>query len=133
VKTKIIIATLIIIIASLVALLFLPYQIVEYPTHLTVTAENVGVNVDTDALWFGHVPVGGSSARPIVVASSQKSFVKIKAEGELAKWLIVSENNFKLMPDNKKEVMIKLDVPSNAEITSYEGTLSVYFYRPLFR
>lgn len=128
-RIKILIATGIIIVISLVLVLILPYATAQTKMYLTVTEEVYGLNVDADALWFGLIPPGSDSSRPINISSSRDSKVVIKATGELAKWVVVSKNNFKIVAGEKAEVWVKATVPLNAQMGDHEGTLTVYFYR----
>jgi len=129
VRNKILIAAGIIIVVSLVLVLILPYEAAQTKMYLTVTAEEYGLNVDTDALWFGSITPGSSSSRPVNISSSRDSKVVIKATGELAKWIVVSKNNFKIATGEKAEVWIAVNTPTSAQTRDYEGLLTVYFYR----
>jgi|TARA_Y100000310_G_C20665465_1_gene807236 hypothetical protein len=118
-----------VIIIALSVLLFLPYQTVESDMHLTViTGRKVGINTDTDALWFGRMPAGNKGVRPLTITLSKNSKVVIKAEGEMAPWIVVSKNNFKTEPgETTLEVMA--DVPSGTPPGNYTSVLKFYFYR----
>jgi len=96
---------------------------------LTVEYDNVGINVDTDAVWFGGVVQGGASMRPVILTSSRDSKVVVKAKGEFAEWVSVSQNNFKIKADEPFEVQVKAHVPQDAELRNYEGTVVFYFFR----
>jgi len=129
VRNKILILIGIVMIISIITLLMLPYEIARTKMYLTVTEEGYGLNVDTDALWFGSVTAGSGSSRPVNISSPRDSKVVIKATGELAKWLVVSKNNFKIKAGEKAEVWIAVNTPTSAQTRDYEGLFSVYFYR----
>lgn len=106
---------------------FLKYD--EIQVQLTVS-EVVGFNVGTDALYLGSVPPGSSAHRVIHVRNDHFSFgrVNIKAFGDVAPWLSVSDNNFYLRRDEVGDVDVRVEVPEGVARGDYNGTLRVYFF-----
>ncbi len=106
---------------------FLKYD--EVPVQLSVS-DVVGFNVGTDALYFGSVPPGSSAHRVIHVKNDRFAFgrANIKAFGDAARWLSVSDNNFYLRRDEVRDVEVKVDIPRGLDYGDYNGTLRVYFF-----
>ena len=122
-KNKLAILTGVVIVVCFLLLFLAPYRVIEAQAYLTVTQSGVGINLDTDAIWFGSIPLGGSAKRPINISSSKNSRVIIRAEGVLADWMIVSENKFRIVSNEKKEVDIFVSVPTDAPLGFYNGKL----------
>lgn len=93
--------------------------------YLTV-GDKVGLNVDTDAIWFGIVPPGGIGTKHINIAAEKTGEFVIKLHGELASWVSVSENNFVLNKGENRSISVLANVPFNAKKGDYNGTLEVY-------
>ena len=89
-----------------------------------------GFNLNTDAVHFGKVPLGGSAVRNITIQGDSKNHkVVLKAYGELAKWVSTTQNDFKLNAwETRGDIALVLKVPKDAEMRKYEGTLKIYFY-----
>jgi uncharacterized membrane protein len=102
----------------------------EMVLHVAANSSEVGFDTGMDQVKFGWVPAGGYSKKGLDLTNSgADAQVVIKAEGALAKWVEISENNFKLASGESKEVQLKAVVPQNAQPGNYTGTLKVYFYR----
>jgi len=98
---------------------------VSYDMYLTVD-DNVGVNADADAIWFGTVPPAGKGTRQLSFGEGNAGLVVIKTSGELAKWVSVSDNNFIIEANATKTVKVIVSVPADAERRDYVGKLNVY-------
>jgi len=91
----------------------------------------LGFNVDTDKLYFGVIPQGNTGTRRVVIENKnyEKSVVRIKLNGDLKDWIIVSENNFALKRGEAKEVKVEVTVPSDAKKGEYTGGMTIFFTR----
>jgi len=98
---------------------------VSYDMYLTVD-DNVGVNADADAIWFGTVPPAGKGTRQLSFGEGNVGLVVIKTSGELARWVSVSDNNFIIEANATKTVKVIVSVPADAERRDYVGKLNVY-------
>jgi hypothetical protein len=89
----------------------------------------LGFNVDTDAVHFGVTQPGSVGMRPIKVTAGEfLSLVSIEASGEMSGWITISENDFILQPYENRSVQVYLQVPEDAEMGGYfKGTLRVVF------
>ena len=129
-KTKLIIIVLIVcsITAFLTVFLTVSYErpYVSYDMYLTV-GDYVGVNTDTDALWFGTVMPGEMGNRWININSTEQSKVVLEVSGELASWVSVSDNNFIVESGENKSIKVTALVLETAKYGDYAGKLNIYF------
>jgi len=134
-KKKVILAVvllLIVIIALTLAyskLFILGVKEIEFSIKV---GENIGLNVDTDKLYFGTIPMGGGeSNRNIFIQNEKHSLarVNINSYGDKAGWLYVSKNNFFLKKGEGQNIELKIKVPNGAELGSYEGKILIVFTR----
>ena len=94
---------------------------------LTV-GNKVGLNADSDAIWFGIVPPGGIGTRYINIAADKSGTYIVKTRGEpLASWISISENSFVLEKGQNKNITVQASVPTDAEYGDYDGVLEIYF------
>ena len=91
---------------------------------------NLGFNLDSDAIHFGTMFQGDEAKRNIVIKNDNcvKCLVNLKIKGN-SEWISVSDNNFVLKKDETKEIEVKLNPPNDAELKEYFGTLKIYFWR----
>lgn len=97
-----------------------------FPMHVRVTGGVVGFNVTT-ALEFGSVPAEGGSRKTITVENtfdSQKT-ISFRVYGEMAPWVSVSGNSFKLAPHDKTNVSVYAIIPPGTKAGDYYGTLEM--------
>jgi len=93
--------------------------------YLTV-GNQVGLNADNDSINFGIIPPSGIGTRPINIAAGESGKFIIKLEGELASWVYVSDNNFKLARGENNTITVQATVPKDAEYRDYTGRLDVF-------
>ncbi len=94
--------------------------------------DNVGLNVDTDKLYFGTVPKGGGVATRDILVKNEKyerAKVNIKAYSDIKKWVYVSENDFFLERGEEKNLNFNVVVPKDADYGEYGGTIRLIFTR----
>lgn len=106
------------------------YSVVEFDMHAKVVeGKMVGVNIDTDALYFGKIRKGGLSTRWIIVDNQDEDphLIRIRTFGDLSKWVYVSDNNFILANNESRRVTVSCDVPQEAEVGNYTGRLQVVY------
>ena len=98
--------------------------------YITVTQEKeVGLSIDTDALYFGKIPQGCSCERYVNITNSNIKPLKviITFSGSCSKWITPEDNFFILNPNETKTISITADVPKNALPGDYKGTMSTLF------
>ena len=92
-----------------------------------VVTDSVGIDVNSTALVFGGVIPGGSSIKKVLLESDTDKSVKIEiySEGEISKFLEVSENFFTLSKGGNKEVSFIVKIPFGTELGIYDGKVIV--------
>jgi len=99
---------------------------------MDVYIENrAGFNVDTDAIHFGVVPPNATSERKIILhVADFRTNVVIGVSGDLAGWVVVSDNNFIMEPNESRTITVSLFVPGDAKVPDFKrGRLQVLFIR----
>lgn len=125
-KNKLLIAGVIVLfIISSVLLIFNGVKVYQY--SFTV-GNSIGLNVDTDKIYFGTVPVGERSRRTLVIKNTNhKSVVRIKSFGDLSDHLYTSENNFVMEKDETKEINLFMITDQNTKYGKYAGNVVFLF------
>lgn len=102
-------------------------EVKEIDMYLTV-ANYTGFNIDTEAIFFGTVIKGGTARRIITINNYHiESNVFIVIEGDLKKWVSISDNNFTMHPNESRNITISTSIPQNAEFKNYTGKLRILF------
>ncbi len=94
-------------------------------------ADHGGFNLDRDAMHFGLSTPGGSVERSIVFSNEFPFPVRvvIQTEGNISKWLYVSNPDFKIMPNSTETVKFSVYVPSDAAYGIYTGKIRAIYRR----
>ena len=117
---------------SAIAAFLWDYRIAEVKEiPMSFFVENIGgINVGTDALYFGSVPRGSSSSRKIHIEADEELVVTAIALGNISSVVAISENNFMVVPGEKKTIELVATAPlDDPYITAYNGTLRLVFRR----
>jgi len=95
--------------------------------------DHLGFDLNKTALTFGMVVPGGSGSRSMNFSNDHdmRAKVVIRAKGEIADYLIVSENDFILEPGEEKEVGFVVYPPKNISFGLYEGQVDIVLRRIL--
>lgn len=90
-------------------------------------SSGAGFDVSPGKLTFGMFSDGGSASRGITVENlfDEKVLVNIKSEGNIADYLIVSENNFFLEPGESRDLNFVVYAPDNENYGEYVGTVTI--------
>lgn len=108
-------------------MIFNGVQVYEYSV---IVGNHIGFNVDNDKIYFGTVPRGERSRRAIVVKNTDKpSKVRIRAFGDLAGNIKLSDNNFKMQKNETKEITIFMFADSHTNYGKYTGNVIFLFTR----
>jgi hypothetical protein len=96
--------------------------------HLRVS-NYTGFNLDSDALYFGTVPPGGSGARDLIIRNEADSarLVSVVLAGPLAEWVSAGESSLTLSGRENRTIPFQVIVPEGAEFGEYIGTISLIF------
>src|SRR3989344_5220699 len=99
-----------------------------FPIHVKVEKGVAGFNV-TDKLEFGSIPPGSSGKKTILVNNTfpHPRNIYFAAEGQIAKWVSVSNNSFPLGYGEEADIDVFLAVPPDTESGDYYGTLVLYY------
>ena len=102
----------------------------SYSIDMHVTIGNAtGVNVATDAIYFGTIKPGNGVTKIITIENSeQRHKVVIKTSAKFSEWLHYEHILF-MEPGEKKEIQLAAVIPKDAEYGIYHGKLKVNFYR----
>lgn len=89
----------------------------------------MGFNLTDTALVFGTIPPGGVGGKNITINNNAKipQFVHITSTGVAGDWIMVSNNNFFILPNDQKIITSKLFVPMDAKHGEYTGILNIQF------
>lgn len=130
---RILIAAVIGVCLVAIVLYVMPLSVETKGIQISVTAERkVGINLDTDKVYFGTVPVGGSASRNVTIANSgsKKRFV-LSVEGPLNSWISASQSKLVLWPGENKTVALHIEVPKNATAGNYTSNFVITAYRTI--
>lgn len=125
-KNKILsIVLILIIIVSLIALNSPLYR-QTIPTRF-IAGENMGFDLGPGNLNFGKIVPGYSATRDITITNTYDSPTKttIKASGEISDYIIVSENNFILQPQESKNITFSALPQRGIELREYAGEIII--------
>lgn len=102
-------------------------QITVYDVKLTLD-DYVGFNVDPGEINFGTVIPGGGSSREVYLKTDSPTKVVIKIEGNVSKFVGVSENNFIFIGNRTLNFIAA--TPENATKGYYAGRVIIIFKEP---
>jgi len=93
-----------------------------------IASSNIGFDLNPEALTFGKVQPGQSATRDLIIKNEfdKKVKITIKAEGEIEKYISVSENNFYLKPGEETNITFTAHLPNDLEIRKYEGKINIF-------
>ena len=114
---------------AITSMLYVNYKVVsveEINFDLEIGNE-IGFNIDTDAIHFGRVLPGGNSIKQINLTNNKEFdvLIVIQKKSEINDWIIIGENKFVLVPRENKEVNISIKIPLDTEYDLYEGKIKV--------
>jgi|SaaInlStandDraft_4_1057021.scaffolds.fasta_scaffold35338_3 hypothetical protein len=93
----------------------------------------IGINVSNKSLNFGRSPPETAMKRYINLSNNYNFPIEIniKMSGEISEYVSVSDNNFEIIPGDKKEVTFLLRIPKDIEYRYFIGKSRVVFKRKL--
>ena len=94
-----------------------------------IVDDNIGFNLNTDALRFGKARPGNYATRYLDLKhdNDMPLTVSIYVEGGLKDWISTDANEFLLAPDEVRRVAFRADVPRDAGFGNYTGTIIINF------
>jgi hypothetical protein len=118
----------------LILLIFLFSSLIDYLSVLekqeryarVIVSDHYGVDVNWTALIFGMIPPGSSSVRKTTIRNEHNQVVNVEilVKGDIKDFLIISDNDFNLKPDESKEIVFTAIAPKDKEFGIYEGKVS---------
>ncbi len=89
--------------------------------------ENMGFNLNPGELNFGKIIPGSFATRNVTITNNYiiPTITKIKSSGVISKYIIVSENNFVLQPNETKIITFSCYPENNIELKEYTGTITI--------
>lgn len=92
-----------------------------------ILGDKPGFDLNKTALTFGRVVPGSAGSRGIVIKNDfEKSVrVEITSNGEISEFLIVSENDFVLMPKEERNISFSVLFPLGSEMKKYNGWIEI--------
>jgi len=120
---------LILIIMFLIFNLYNSFRILEKKEILAsfFISEHIGFDLNNSALTFGLVQLGHSSSREVFVENNYDIpvLVTIKSNGDISDFLIVSDNDFILKPNEKKQISFSVFPSKDTEVKEYKGVVEI--------
>lgn len=93
-----------------------------------------GFDVNSSVISFGIIPkTGGSSQRTVFLRNMDNKPVNVHAgtSGEIGEWVHISEDDFVLEANEKKEIKFTAFPPKDAERGAYTGKARFVFTREI--
>jgi hypothetical protein len=95
--------------------------------NATVNVDDfIGFNLDKDALHFGTAFPGGKSLRQLNIMSSEKGYLYLASNSEIADWIFVSSQNMPVERDTYNSFDVIVAVPSSVPYGNYTFELDIY-------
>jgi|APSaa5957512622_1039677.scaffolds.fasta_scaffold04969_5 hypothetical protein len=125
-RNKIIILSLLTLTIISILIISQPIEKQKIPTRLIV-AEHPGFDLGPGNINIGQISPGGSARRNITIENTQifPTITTIRSSGETSKFIIVSENNFMLQPNESTNIMITGHAPSDTPYGDYRGDIII--------
>jgi hypothetical protein len=92
-----------------------------------ILGESPGFDLNNTALTFGRVIPGNAGSREISIKNNfdRNISVNIVSRGKISDFLIVSENDFILTPNEEKKITFSVLFPKGSEMRKYTGQIEI--------
>jgi hypothetical protein len=129
------------IVAFLVLMIFISLGLLMYNFYVILETrtlamqfeigDKIGMNADTDALYFGKSYPGSVVKRYLNMSNNNNFplFVSIIIKGDIAQFISVSDNDFELQPGELKVITYFLRTDKNSVYGNYTGQTTILFKR----
>jgi len=86
-----------------------------------------GFDLNPNELTFGRITPNSSASRAITITNNFDKIrqIFIKSSGEITKYIIVSENNFPLNPNESKNITFSIFSTDLTEFKEYSGKIII--------
>ncbi|MDD5416594.1 MAG: hypothetical protein PHU12_01310 [Candidatus Aenigmarchaeota archaeon] len=122
-------------ILAILSVILLGYSIFDNTNYLEDINLNMhiqvnnytGFNVDTDAIYFGTMPPGGSGQRDITIKNIENHSIKVTilTGGNISEWVSTIDNRFILEPNEERNTTLTVKIPKDAEYGNYTGIAKI--------
>jgi len=100
------------------------------PAHVKVD-KYIGINLDTDKVYFGTITPGNTGTRGVTLTSGEERFVIITTSGDAGEWITTTRKTFTITRGEEKAIPFTITIPPDAPNGEYNATIHFTFYRPL--
>jgi hypothetical protein len=100
----------------------------KYPYYIIVS-NHFGIDVNSSSFRFGMISPGSSSNRYFKVQNNygKSVFVEIYSDGDLSRFLKISNNNFLLEKNKSELISITVSIPAEFSYGNYSGNIIMLF------
>ena len=111
---------------SLIIFLNTPLDTQTIPTKF-IAGENPGFDLTPGALNFGKIILGSSATRTITITNTHNSptLTKITSSGKISPYIIVSQNNIILNPNQSKNLTFSVYPEKGIPLEEYPGQIII--------
>jgi len=130
-KNRILISIAIILISiAAIVIINAPLHKQTIPTRF-IAGEKMGFDLGPGNLNFGQIIPGYSVSREIIITNTFESptITKIESSGTISEYLVVSQNNFILQPNESRNITFSLFPPEGIELKEYPGQITITTYK----
>jgi hypothetical protein len=94
-----------------------------------IVSDKVGFDLNKNELTFGSIQPGGTASRALTIQNNfnQDIIITLNSEGNIRDYLIASENDFTLRPNEKKNVTFTVFSYKNQSYGNYTGKINIIF------
>jgi len=111
-------------------------QVWNYEMHAQVISKykKIGLNTNTDKLWFGKSNPGNQATRKVNMINNYDFpvAVSITLNGDIAPYISVSDNHFILKPNETKVLTYYFTSNTDTPSGNYTGTTRIIMTRAFF-
>jgi uncharacterized membrane protein len=126
-KTKYIIAITILTLALSFILNYNPQTEKRIIKTSFLVGDTAGFDLNPNELTFGRITPNASASRAITITNNfdKTKKISIKSSGEITKYIIASENNFLLNPNETKNITFSIYPTNPIEFKKYSGEIII--------
>jgi hypothetical protein len=92
-----------------------------------ILGDKPGFDLNKTALTFGRVVPGSSASRGISIRNDFDKDIKVEitSSGDISYFLVASENEFILIPNEERNVSFSVLFPKGSEMKKYNGWIEI--------
>lgn len=105
-----------------------PVHVILMPYDFYIN-DTLGFDVGDDMVHFGQFLKSGKARRSFSIQNEFSSVVRLGAQGDYARHISFSDNDFMLLEGELKWVNASIEIPPGYEFGKYTGDIIVSFYK----